>query len=93
MLSVVVTPFRVTAAKVGLVRRWIESIVLGLLQWATRVLAVVGWFLVVAITVGVLYWLAARMFGWPIWVQVRFNAAEIMGVGVFMFCAAFALKR
>lgn len=73
-------------------RRWVESLIVSFVQWIVRLLSVACWALIVLLITGVLYWLAARMFGWPMQINVRVTPQELMGVGVFVFCAAYALR-
>ncbi len=82
---------RQIVAKVGYGRQWIESAILGVIGWAVRLVAALTWALIVLIVATIIYWLAARMWGWPTG-YVRMNTQELMGIGVFVFCAAFALK-
>ena len=73
-------------------RRWIESVILSFIGWLVRLAVVVSWALIVLIVLGILYWIAARMMGWPMHVRVAVNSQELMGVAIFVFCAAYALK-
>ena len=76
----------------GTWRRWVESLVVSFVQWLVRLAAIASWALIVLIVLSVLYWIAARMLGWPLHFRVQANSQELMGVGVFVFCAAYALK-
>lgn len=73
-------------------RRWVESLIVTFVQWLVRLAAIASWALIVLIVLSVLYWIAARMLGWPLHFRVQANSQELMGVGVFVFCAAYALK-
>lgn len=73
-------------------RRWIEGIIVTFVQWLVRLAVIASWALIVLIVLGILYWIAARMLGWPMHVRVAVNSQELMGVAIFVFCAAYALK-
>lgn len=75
-------------------RRWVESIVLSFIGWLAKLAAALAWALIVFIIAGILAWLASRQFAWPLpaWLTIRVQPSELVGMGVFLFCAAFALK-
>jgi len=83
---------RQAMAPVATGRRWVESVILSFIGWLVRLAVVASWALIVLIVLGILYWIAARMLGWPMHVRVAVNSQELMGVAVFVFCAAYALK-
>ena len=56
-----------------------------------RIVTVLAWALILCIVTAVLYWLAARVWGFPTF-AIRVNAQELTGLGIFVFCAAYALS-
>ncbi len=84
---------RKTRERIGAGRRWVESIAIQLIKWVAGLLAVVAGGAIVVIVAGILVWLTARMLRYPTPQWLAVNPQELIAIGVFVFCAAFALKN